>query len=209
MFSSKEFKELYDGNLSSFIDEEREKGLVYPPQAQVFRAFELTPIEKIRVVIIGQDPYHGDGQAEGLSFSVPVGISIPPSLRNIFKELDSDIGVSVRTSGSLESWAGQGVLLLNSVLTVRAGEPGSHRGKGWEVFTDAIIKRLSLEHENLVFLLWGKYAQEKGALIDRSKHLVLESAHPSPFSATKFFGCKHFSKTNAYLVAHGKSPILW
>ncbi len=183
---------------------------IYPPQTYLFNAFNLCPFNAVRVVILGQDPYHGAEQAHGLCFSVKDGVVIPPSLQNIFKELKNDIGKDIPSSGNLEHWATQGVLLLNAILTVEAGKPGSHQGLGWEQLTHAVIQKLSDEKENLVFLLWGKYAQEKGAVIDESKHLILKAPHPSPLSAySGFFGCKHFSKTNQYLHAHGEKPITW
>lgn len=183
---------------------------VYPPPKLVFNAFTLCPFSQVKVVILGQDPYHGHGQAHGLCFSVQDGVKIPPSLKNIYKEIRDDIGTQIPETGSLERWAQQGVLLLNATLTVEAGKPASHQGLGWEQFTDAVIKKLSDEKEHLVFLLWGKYAQDKGIVIDESKHLVLKAPHPSPFSAhSGFFGCKHFSKTNAYLSEHGHLPIAW
>lgn len=183
---------------------------VYPHPKQVFNAFDLCPFDAVRAVILGQDPYHGNGQAHGLCFSVQDGVKVPPSLQNIYRELQSDLGIPIRETGDLSSWAEQGVLLLNATLTVEAGKAGSHQGLGWEKFTDAVIRNLSEKKEHLVFLLWGKYAQDKGAIIDTSKHLVLKAPHPSPFSAyTGFFGCKHFSKTNEYLRSHGKLPINW
>lgn len=183
---------------------------IYPPPKAVFNAFELCPFDAVKVVILGQDPYHGAGQAHGLCFSVQDGVRIPPSLQNIYKEIKDDIGTSIPEQGNLERWAKQGVLLLNATLTVEAGKPGSHQGIGWETFTDAIIQKISKEKEHVVFLLWGKYAQDKGAHIDIEKHLVLKAPHPSPFSAyTGFLGCKHFSKTNEYLKQHGKEPIEW
>lgn len=183
---------------------------IYPKGGQVFRAFNSAPFEKLKVVIIGQDPYHGSGQAEGLSFSVAPGIKPPPSLVNVFKELKEDLGFPIPNHGHLIWWAEQGVLMLNSVLTVRANQPASHRNKGWEQFTDKAISQASLHKKNLVFLLWGKYAQDKESLIDASKHLILKAPHPSPYSAASgFFGCKHFSKTNAYLKEHGIEPIDW
>lgn len=193
------------------ILEEKKDGVVlYPPGENIFNAFNLTPFDTVKVVILGQDPYHGRGQAHGLCFSVPDGITPPPSLVNILKEIKNDLGIEVpKERGNLEGWARQGVLLLNALLTVRANEPASHHGIGWEQFTDAVIKKLSDEREHLVFILWGRFAQQKEILIDTQKHLVLTSAHPSPFSATKFFGCKHFSKTNEYLRKHGKEPIKW
>jgi len=199
------FKELKD-----FLIAERSSYTIYPKGGHIFRAFNTTPFKKIKVVIIGQDPYHGDGQAEGLSFSVPMGIKAPPSLGNIYKELKEDIGFKMPSHGHLIHWAEQGVLMLNSVLTVRANQPASHKGKGWERFTDKAIETASLHKNNLVFILWGRYAQDKENLIDASKHLILKSAHPSPFSAASgFFGCKHFSKTNAYLSKNGLKPIDW
>lgn len=183
---------------------------VYPPPKQIFNAFELCPFDAVKVVILGQDPYHGPGQAHGLSFSVEDGVPLPPSLQNIYKELRDDLGVSLRTSGNLTDWARQGVLLLNATLTVYAHQAGSHQKMGWERFTDAVIQKLSDEREHLVFILWGRYAQEKGNVIDTSKHLVLKSAHPSPLSAYNgFFGSKPFSTTNAYLNAHSIPPIVW
>lgn len=190
-----------------------EKGVgivLYPPGEDIFKAFNLTPFNKVKVVILGQDPYHGTGQAHGLCFSVPDGITPPPSLVNIFKEIKDDVGITISAGkGNLEGWAKQGVLLLNALLTVRAGNPASHRDIGWETFTDAAIKKLSEKREHLVFILWGKFAESKAHLIDEEKHLILISAHPSPFSATKFFGCKHFSKANEYLARHDMEPIDW
>lgn len=184
--------------------------VVYPPREEIFNAFNKTPFQNVQVVILGQDPYHGERQAHGLSFSVPNETSPPPSLVNIFKELKNDLGIEASTkNGDLRGWAEQGVFLLNALLTVRAHEPASHRNIGWEQFTDAVLKTLSETHEHLVFILWGKYAEQKKKLIDTQKHLVLISAHPSPFSAHKFFGGKYFSKTNDYLRAHGKKEILW
>lgn len=195
--------------LAMFVRTAYQTRTVYPPPAQLFRAFDLCPVDRVKVVILGQDPYHGPGQAHGLSFSVPAGVTLPPSLRNIAKELQADTG-EVLSSGDLTRWAEQGVLLLNAVLTVEAGQPASHQGKGWEVFTDGVIRRLADAQEHLVFVLWGKYAQQKAALIDDSRHLVISSAHPSPFSAERgFFGSKPFSRANAYLTQHGKTPIQW
>ena len=183
---------------------------VYPHQKSIFNAFALCPFDQVKVVILGQDPYHGPEQAHGLCFSVQKGVRVPPSLKNIYKEMQSDVGIAMRNDGDLTQWATQGVLLLNATLTVEAGKPGSHQGIGWEQFTDAVIKKISDEKEHVVFLLWGKYAQTKGTHIDTTKHLVLKAPHPSPFSAyTGFFGCKHFNETNRYLVQHGRSPILW
>jgi len=183
---------------------------VYPPPKFLFHAFELCPFDSVKVVIIGQDPYHGHGQAHGLCFSVPNDVKIPPSLQNIYKEIHSDLGTQIDESGNLERWARQGVLLLNATLTVEAGKPASHQGYGWEQFTDAVIKKISDDKEHVVFLLWGKYAQDKGTIINSKKHLVLKAAHPSPFSAySGFFGCKHFSKTNEYLLSNKITPIDW
>ncbi|HEY4487341.1 MAG TPA: uracil-DNA glycosylase [Candidatus Paceibacterota bacterium] len=206
-----EFGQDYFKTLTEFVRSEYQHAVVFPPPKNIFRAFELTPFDKVEVVILGQDPYHGSKQANGLCFAVGEGVALPPSLQNIFKELESDVGQSiVHRSGDLERWATQGVLLLNATLTVRAHKAGSHQGKGWEQFTDAVIRELSEEREHLVFILWGNYAKQKGAHIDRSKHLVIQSAHPSPFSAASgFFGSKPFSKTNAYLVMQGKKPIDW
>ncbi|MFI5260756.1 MAG: uracil-DNA glycosylase [Candidatus Paceibacteria bacterium] len=206
-----EFEKSYFTELTAFVKEEYHAGAVYPTPKNIFRAFDLCPFEKVKVVLLGQDPYHGDKQANGLAFAVDDGTRIPPSLQNIFKELEADLGKPlVHTSGDLSRWAEQGVLLLNATLTVRAHDAGSHQDHGWEQFTDAVIHTLSEERENLVFLLWGNYAKAKGAHIDRSKHLVLEAPHPSPFSAASgFFGSKHFSRTNDYLIAHGEAPINW
>jgi uracil-DNA glycosylase len=206
-----EFKEDYFKELTSFVKSEYQHEIVYPPPKNIFRAFELTPFDKVEVVILGQDPYHGPRQANGLCFAVPEGVNLPPSLQNIFKEIESDLEEPLKhRSGDLERWAKQGVLLLNATLTVRAHKAGSHQGKGWERFTDAVIRELSEQKEHLVFILWGNYAKQKGAHIDRSKHLVIESAHPSPFSAAHgFFGSKPFSKTNKYLMQHGKESIDW
>lgn len=201
----------YFKDLLAFVDSERANGhLVFPPKEQVFHSLALTALGKVRVVILGQDPYHGPGQAHGLCFSVARGVPPPPSLKNIFKELATDVGTATPSHGCLEYWAEQGVLLLNAVLTVRASEPGSHAGKGWETFTDRIIQVVNDNCKNVVFILWGAYAQTKGSIVDGSKHLVLSSAHPSPFSANRgFFGCGHFSKTNHYLMQHGLSAIDW
>lgn len=197
-------------NLTGFLEEEKSKFIIYPPCSQIFNAFNLTPFDKVKVVIIGQDPYHGPGQADGLCFSVPPGIKKPPSLVNIFKELNQDLGMPMPESGNLNSWAKQGVLLLNSVLTVRAGQPGSHQNKGWEKFTDAAIAAVSAEKTGVVFLLWGAFAKAKAELIDESKHHVLTAAHPSPFSAYRgFFGCRHFSKTNEILINQAEKEIDW
>jgi uracil-DNA glycosylase len=205
-----EFDKPYFKELSGFVRGEYASGAVYPPPKCIFNALDAVPFDAVRVVILGQDPYHGPGQAHGLCFSVPDGVPKPPSLQNIFKEIHQDLGLPVPPSGNLEHWAKQGVLLLNATLTVRAGQAGSHQGKGWEEFTDAVVKSLNEGREGLVFLLWGSYAQKKGAHIDREKHLVLTAPHPSPLSAHNgFFGCRHFSKTNAYLVSKGRPPIAW
>ncbi len=204
-----EFEKDYMNQLENFLLSENQTGqIIYPPSDQIFAALDYTPFEKVKVVVIGQDPYHGSGQAHGLSFSVNKGTDIPPSLRNIYKELVSDVGITMPTHGYLKHWADQGVLLLNATLTVRANEAGSHQKKGWEVFTDEIIRQLSARRKDLVFLLWGNFAKSKKALIDG--HKILEAAHPSPLSAHNgFFNCKHFSQTNAFLVEKGMSPIDW
>ena len=205
-----EFGQEYFKELRQFVKDEYQHAIVYPAPKNIFRAFDLTAFDAVEVVILGQDPYHGPGQANGLCFAVNQGIALPPSLQNIFKELESDIGPVKNRSGDLERWAMQGVLLLNATLTVRARIAGAHQGKGWEKFTDAVIRALSDQREHLVFILWGNYAKAKGAHIDRTKHLVLESAHPSPFSAQNgFFGSRPFSKTNEYLKAHNKKRIDW
>lgn len=204
-----EFEKPYFQELSTFVKNEYAKNATYPHPKNIFKALDLCPFEDVSVVILGQDPYHGARQANGLCFAVPEEVPIPPSLSNIFKEIENDLGIPADRNPDLSRWARQGVLLLNATLTVRAGTPGSHQGKGWEKFTDAIVRLLSEEREHLVFMLWGNYARQKGSVIDRNKHCVLEAAHPSPFSASGFFGCKHFSKANAYLVTHGKSPIKW
>lgn len=207
---SNEFAKEYMQDLLRFIEEERSRGkVIYPPPELVFNAFNQTPFSQVKAVIIGQDPYHGPNQANGLSFSVQKGVKIPPSLKNIYKELSSDLGYPIPVHGSLESWAKQGVLLLNAVLTVEKGKPGSHRNLGWEKFTNKVIQILNDKKENLVFFLWGADAKKKASQVDKAKHLVLESAHPSPFSAKKFFNNKHFSQANKYLEAHGKGPIDW
>lgn len=198
-------------NLTDFVHQERLTKKVFPSPENTFKAFSLTPFSKVRVVILGQDPYHGDGQAHGLSFSVPHGVCVPPSLQNIYKEIESDLGIKKDfTNGNLESWASQGVLLLNAVLSVVANSPASHQGKGWEIFTDTVIKTISEKHDHVVFMLWGNFARSKKSLIDTAKHLVLEAPHPSPFSAhTGFLGCKHFSQCNAYLKQHNTKEIAW
>jgi len=205
-FEKEEFKQLLD-----FVESEYKDKTIYPVQENIFRAFSSTPFEKIKVVIIGQDPYHNPGQAMGLSFSVPEGVTIPPSLKNIYKEISSDLDIDTSgRSGDLAHWADQGVLLLNSVLTVAANSPASHAKKGWEEFTDYVIQKISDQHEHVVFILWGNYAKNKGKNINRTKHLVLEGHHPSPLSAYRgFFGCKHFSQTNEYLREHGRKEIRW
>lgn len=206
----KEFEQPYFNDLINFVKEEYSKYTIYPPGNEIFNAFDSCPFDKVKVVILGQDPYHGPNQANGLSFSVREGVPLPPSLQNIYKELKSDLGVTPSRNGDLEKWAKQGVLLLNATLTVRAGNAGSHQGKGWEEFTDAVIKILSEKKENLVFILWGAYAQKKGQIIDVFKHHIIESPHPSPFSADRgFFGSKPFSRTNEYLVQQGIEPIQW
>ena len=200
--------------LIAFIGNEYLSLEIFPQSKDIFRALSLTPFSKVKVVILGQDPYHNDGQAEGLCFSVPRGVAIPPSLKNIYKEIESDYmseGVTKDfTNGSLENWGRNGVLLLNAILTVEAHTPASHKGKGWEEFTDVIIKTISDKHEHVVFMLWGNYARSKKTLIKGGRHLILEASHPSPFSAhSGFFGCRHFSKCNEYLIKHGKKPIQW
>ncbi len=205
-----EFDKPYFSDLVSFVRQEYKTHVIYPPAKQIFNAFEKCPVDKLKVVIIGQDPYHGEGQANGLCFSVNDGVAQPPSLQNIFQEINTDLKIPIPTSGNLERWASQGVLLLNATLTVRKSSAGSHQNKGWETFTDSVIQRISQEKEHIIFLLWGAYAQKKQALIDVKKHLVLKSAHPSPFSVHRgFFGNKHFSKTNEYLISKGMQPIEW
>ncbi len=206
-----EFNSSYFAELKTFLENEKKSGqIIYPPSSSIFSAFEITPFNNVNVVILGQDPYHGSGQAHGLSFSVFTKQIIPPSLKNIFKEIKNDLNIPIPATGNLEKWAKQGVLLLNATLTVRANQPGSHQKKGWENFTDSVIRQLSSERSGIVFLLWGKYAQAKEPLIDTSKHFILMAPHPSPFSADRgFFGCKHFSKTNQILLREGKKPIDW
>ena len=205
-----EFRKPYYRELFRFVGEEYRAHVVFPPPDDIFNAFHYTPYEKARVVILGQDPYHGEGQAHGLSFSVKPGVAIPPSLENIYRELHDDLGLAIPDNGCLEKWAKQGVLLLNTVLTVRAHSAGSHRGHGWEQFTDAAIRALAAKDEPVVFLLWGRPAQEKRGMITNPRHLVLTAPHPSPLSAYRgFFGCRHFSKTNTYLEENGVSPIDW
>jgi uracil-DNA glycosylase len=205
-----EFEKSYFKKLTEFLKEEKKQHVVYPSGPLIFNAFDKCSFEKVKVVIIGQDPYHGPGQANGLCFSVNDGVRQPPSLKNIFKEIENDLGKPITETGNLERWAVQGVLLLNATLTVRANTAGSHQNQGWEKFTDEVIRRVSEEKTNIVFILWGAYAQKKGAIIDANKHLILKAAHPSPFSAYNgFFGCKHFSKTNAYLKSLEKKEIDW
>ncbi len=202
-----EFEKPYFQALEAFLDEELKTQMIYPSKSLIFNAF--SKFTDVKVVIIGQDPYHGDGQANGLCFSVNDDVKIPPSLKNIFKEIQKDLGKDMPTSGNLERWAEQGVLLLNAILTVRASKAASHRQKGWEQFTDAVTRLISEKKDNVVFLLWGKYAQQKGEIVDEDKHLILKSAHPSPLSAKHFFGNRHFSQTNQYLQQYGKEPIDW
>ncbi|MFA6408007.1 MAG: uracil-DNA glycosylase [Candidatus Paceibacterota bacterium] len=208
-----EFEKTYFAELTEFVKKEYQDGAVYPAPKNIFRAFDLCPFDKVKVVILGQDPYHGERQANGLAFAVDEGVVVPPSLQNILKEIDADMcghRVSTTRDGDLSRWAEQGVLLLNATLTVRAHMAGSHQQKGWEQFTDAVIRALADERAGIVFMLWGNYAKAKGAHIDRTKHIVLEAPHPSPLSAYNgFFGCKHFSQANAYLTAHSKTPIDW
>ena len=207
---SGEFEKPYFSSLVRFLHAEKAAGkVIYPPGNLIFRAFELTPVPQVKVVIMGQDPYHGPSQAMGLSFSVPDGVRTPPSLRNIFQEIESDMGIRMSGRPNLEPWARQGVLLLNSSLTVEAGVANSHSRIGWQTFTDAVISYLSSHCEGIVFLLWGRFAQEKAALIDTTRHHVLMAAHPSPLAGGAFFGCRHFSKTNQILLSEGKTPIDW
>lgn len=205
-----EFEKPYFQEIASFLHKEKREGkTIYPPGPLIFNAFELTPFDKVRVVIIGQDPYHGPGQAHGLSFSVPDGIAIPPSLKNIYKEIESDLGIAPRQSGNLEHWAKQGVFLLNAILTVRANQAASHSNIGWQQFTDAVISKISQQKKGVVFLLWGNYAKGKKELICSEGNLILEAAHPSPLARGAFFGCKHFSKTNNFLISQSQEPIVW
>lgn len=208
---AQEFDSGYMLRLREFLlVQKQQRKVIYPPGPLIFNAFNHTPFDKVKVVILGQDPYHGPGQAHGLSFSVPAGVKAPPSLVNIFKEIERDLGIAPPRHGNLEKWADQGVLLLNATLTVEQGNAGSHQGKGWEEFTDAAIEHLNRERDGVVFMLWGSYAQKKGRIIDRKRHLVLTAPHPSPLSAHRgFFGCGHFSRANAYLAAQGKTPIDW
>lgn len=205
-----EFEKPYFKELTHFVKDEYNSKTIYPPSKLIFNAFNITPFNEVKVVIVGQDPYHQPGQAHGLCFSVNDGVKTPPSLVNIYKEINCDLGISVPTSGNLERWAKQGVLLLNATLTVRAGQAGSHQGKGWEQFTDRVIDLISMYQNDIVFMLWGAYAQKKGATIDQKRHLILKSPHPSPLSAHRgFFGNNHFSRANEYLITKGKSPIDW
>jgi uracil-DNA glycosylase len=206
-----EFKKDYMKNLKSFLNQEiKNKKIIYPKSVLCFAALNKTAFENVKVIIIGQDPYHGPGQAHGLCFSVLPNIPLPPSLKNIYKELHSDLGLPISKSGTLDHWADQGVLLLNAVLTVEDGQPGSHQGKGWEQFTDEIIRQLNQDREGLVFLLWGSYAQKKASFVDRKRHLVLQAPHPSPLSSHRgFFGSKPFSKINNWLISRGETPINW
>ena len=208
---SEEFAKPYFTELTNFVRQEYQTATCYPHERLIINAFNLCPLDKVKVVIIGQDPYHGPGQAHGLSFSVCDGVTFPPSLQNIFKEIQQDLGTPIPLTGNLTRWAEQGVLLLNATLTVRAHQPASHQGHGWEQFTDAAIKALNAHRDNLVFILWGGYARSKASLIDASRHLVLQSVHPSPMSANRggWFGNHHFSRANAYLVEHGQEPISW
>ena len=206
---SQEFTKSYWEPLSTKVRQQYQSTTVYPPPADVFRAFNLCPFDQVKVVIVGQDPYHGPKQANGLSFAVHDGINLPPSLKNIYKEIESDLNIKPLSSGDLSRWANQGVLMLNSVLTVQAGKPASHAGLGWEKFTDAAIYALNAQREHVVYMLWGRYAQRKGESIDRQKNLVLESAHPSPLAGGAFFGNHHFSQCNEYLSQHNEQPIDW
>lgn len=205
-----EFDKPYFEDLTQFVKREYAAGEVFPAGRNIFRAFDKCPVESLKVVIIGQDPYHGDGQANGLCFSVDDGVQFPPSLRNIFKEISDDVGVPVPASGNLDRWAEQGVLLLNAVLTVQAHKAASHAGRGWEQFTDAVVRIISERRQGVVYMLWGNYAQRKGAIVNAQNNLILKSVHPSPLSVYGgFFGCKHFSQANAYLTSLGKEPIKW
>lgn len=205
-----EFEKPYFASLVRFLHSEKDAGaVIYPPGSKIFKAFELTPVQNVKVVILGQDPYHQPGQAMGLSFSVPENVPAPPSLKNIFKEIESDLGVRMSGRPNLEAWARQGVLLLNAILTVRAGQAASHSRIGWEEFTDAVIRYLNDNCDGIVFMLWGNFARSKSALIDTRRHYVLEAAHPSPLARGAFFGCRHFSKANEILVREGKTPINW
>jgi uracil-DNA glycosylase len=204
-----EFEKQYWLELTKFVKDEYQTNEIYPHPKNIFRAFDLCPLDKVKVVIVGQDPYHGEKQAIGLSFAVNDGITLPPSLKNIYKEIKNDLGITPNQSGDLSRWASQGVLLLNSVLTVRKDSPASHKGKGWEIFTDAVIKTLSENRNQIVYFLWGNYAKTKGEMVDKTKNLILASGHPSPFSVNLFLGNNHFSKCNKYLQIHGFNPIDW
>ena len=205
-----EFEKAYFNELTQFVKKEYSSGIVYPPAGQIFKAFELCPFNEVKAVIVGQDPYHGPGQAHGLCFSVVDGTPFPPSLRNIFKEIHNDLNIDIPTSGNLDRWANQGVLMLNSILTVRANEAASHQNRGWELFTDAVIRKVAEGRKNTVFFLWGSYAQKKGTGINQNEHLILKSVHPSPLSAARgFFGNKQFSRCNEYLIHHDKKPVRW
>ena|ERR1700730_2369564 len=205
-----EFEKNYFYEIVSFLKTEKALGkTIYPPGNLIFHAFDATPFDRVKLVLLGQDPYHGKGQAQGLAFSVPIGVKPPPSLINIFKELHDDVGSPIPNHGNLENWANQGVFLLNASLTVRAAEPNSHSNIGWHEFTNRVIEKISAQKKNVVFLLWGKFAQQKQELIDETKHLVLKAAHPSPYSADRFFGCRHFSKSNGYLVQNKIDPVDW
>jgi uracil-DNA glycosylase len=207
---AQEFEQPYFQAITTFVKKEMAEGkTLYPPGPLIFNAFAQTPIDKVKVVILGQDPYHNANQAMGLSFSVPKDVRTPPSLVNIYKEINADLGFPIATHGDLTNWAQQGVFLLNAILTVEGGNAGSHQKSGWQIFTDAVIKRLSEEREHVVFMLWGNFAKQKAALIDKSKHLILESAHPSPLAGNAFSGCRHFSKANEYLIQNGIDPIDW
>jgi uracil-DNA glycosylase len=206
---NEEFQKPYFLELKSFLLEEKKNNVIYPPGNQIFSAFNHTPFSKLNVVIIGQDPYHGEGQANGLCFSISKGIRKPPSLQNIFKEIRDDLGIEIPDNGNLEHWADQGILLLNATLTVRANAAGSHQNKGWEIFTDSVIKKISERKTGVVFLLWGNFAMKKSDLIDEEKHFILKAPHPSPLARGGFFGCKHFSITNKILEEQGKKPIDW
>jgi uracil-DNA glycosylase len=204
------FEQPFFDNLVAFIKEEKAEGkIIYPPGSLIFNAFNQTPFEQVKVVILGQDPYHNPGEAMGLCFSVPRGVRIPPSLQNIYKELNADLGMPIPSHGDLTRWTEKGVFLLNAMLTVEQNKAGSHQYIGWQDFTDGVIRTLSRKREGLVFMLWGNFARKKAALIDRSRHLVLEAAHPSPLAQGAFFGCRHFSKANEYLISKGKEPIDW
>jgi len=206
---NEEFSKVYWISMTEKLRKQYQTSPIYPPASQIFRAFGLSPLDKLKVVIIGQDPYHGVKQANGLAFSVNKDIPLPPSLQNIYKEISEDLGILPERDGDLSRWGKQGVLMLNSVLTVLPGKPGSHAGIGWEIFTDSVIQTINKNKKHVVYLLWGRYAQNKGSVIDPKNNLILTSAHPSPYSATKFFGNHHFSKCNAYLEAHGLTPIDW